>query len=59
MFPDVARSIDAALLQPVPACALALLTVARRVAPDLVPAGVPEALEQAFARAEHAARPAG
>lgn len=58
VFPDVARSIDAALLQPVPACAFALLTLAGRVAPDLVPAGVPEALEQAFARAERAARPA-
>ncbi len=56
VFPDAARSIDAALLQPVPACARALLAVARRVAPDLVPVGVPEALEEAFARAEQAAR---
>jgi lincosamide nucleotidyltransferase B/F len=56
VVPDVARDIDAALLLPVPDCARALLAVGRRVAPDLVPPGVPGALEQVLARAEDATR---
>ncbi|HZJ53528.1 MAG TPA: hypothetical protein VFD38_05265 [Myxococcaceae bacterium] len=55
VFPRVAGEIDAALLQPVPACARALLAVAGRLVPDLIPAGVPGALEQLFTRAEQAA----
>jgi hypothetical protein len=56
VFPQVAREIDAALLQPVPACARALLAVAGRLVPDLIPAGVPGALDRILTRAEQAAR---
>jgi len=56
VLPEVARDIDAALRLPVPACARALLAVARQVAPDLVPPGAAEAVERVLARAEGAAR---
>jgi hypothetical protein len=58
VLPEVARDVDAALLLPVPACARALLAVALRIVPDLVPPGVPVALEQVVARAEDAQRAA-
>jgi len=56
VLPEVARDVDAALLLPVPACARALLAVALRIVPDLVPPGVPGALDRVLARAEDAVR---
>ena len=53
--PDLARRIDAALLLPVPQAARALLAVGQEVFPELIPPGVPGALEQVFRRAEAAA----
>ena len=55
-MPDLARAIDAALLQPVPACARALLAVGQSMVPDLIPPGAPQAVERVLARAEDAAR---
>jgi hypothetical protein len=49
--PEIAREIDAALLLPVPDAARALLAVGQRVFPDLIPPGVPGALEQVLAEA--------
>jgi len=48
--PEIAREIDAALLRPVPDAARALLAVGERVFPDLIPPGVPTALERVLAR---------
>jgi len=48
--PEIAREIDAALLRPVPDAARALLAVGQRVCPDLIPPGVPAALEQVLAQ---------
>ena len=57
VLPGVAKEIESALLEPIPACARALLAVGQRVAPDLVPPLAAGALDQVLVRAEAAARP--
>ena len=57
-LPEVGREIDQALLRPVPDAARSLLAIGQRVFPDLIPPGVPGALEQVLARAEEADRTA-
>lgn len=51
VLPDLGRDIDQALLRPVPESARALLAIGQAVFPDLIPPGVPAALEQVLARA--------
>ncbi|MGZ6132921.1 MAG: hypothetical protein ACXWK9_00600 [Myxococcaceae bacterium] len=55
-LPEIGRAIGEALERPVPEAARALLAIAQGVFPDLIPPGVPRALEQVVLRAETAAR---
>ena len=59
VLPELGRTLDTALMQPVPGCARALLAVGQGVFPDLIPPGVPAVLDQMLARAEDAARGGG
>ncbi|HVP60374.1 MAG TPA: hypothetical protein VMT11_07435 [Myxococcaceae bacterium] len=59
VLPELGRAIDEALLQPLPACVRALLAVGQRVIPDLIPPGVPAALDQVLARVERLAGTGG
>lgn len=55
VLPEVARAIESAVRAPIPAAIRALLALGQRLAPDLVPPGVPAVLESLIARAEAAA----
>ncbi|MGZ6164444.1 MAG: hypothetical protein ACXWLS_14025, partial [Myxococcaceae bacterium] len=55
-LPEIGRAIGEALERPVPEAARALLAIGQGVFPDLIPPGVPRALEQVVLRAETAAR---